>query len=201
MDEGPHDRTPRGAARAGKRLALPAVLAVSALFGLVPGAGIAQANHYDHLLAPLSLCPKQTDLDRARVDQERTMRCMHRYARREKDRPRIYKSNKLQRSSAKKAHDIIECDHFSHTACGRDAFHWFAWSGFLTGCYKVGENLTLGSSYKGNVRNAMSNWLHSDGHRRALLDRDFDRFGISMVRGDWKGYRVQVWAAHFGTHC
>jgi uncharacterized protein YkwD len=176
-------------------------LTVTLLF-LVAGLALAapaQAERFDRLLAPESVCPNQTEVDRSLRRQVATMRCLHRYARRRAGRRALYRSRRLRRSARAKARDIRRCQSFSHTACGRDAFYWFRRFGFARGAFGIAENLAFGSGDAGSPRSMMSAWLHSDGHRQALLDGDYRVAGFAVVRGRYEGYdRVQFWVAHFG---
>jgi uncharacterized protein YkwD len=178
-----------------RRLTL-AILCLAAPLAL---AAPAQADHFDRLLAPESVCQRQTEVDRPLWAQRRTMRCLHRYARRKAGRRILYGSRRLRRSALAKARDIRRCGSFSHTACGRDAFFWFDRVGYTRGSFGIAENLAFGSGEAGSPRTMMSAWLHSVGHRRALLDRDYRHVGFGLVRGSYEGFdRVQFWVAHFG---
>jgi uncharacterized protein YkwD len=151
----------------------------------------------DHLLAPESVCPNQTELDRPLRAQVRTITCMHRYARRKAGSKRLHRVRPLMRSARRKARDVRRCG-FSHTACGRDAFYWFDRMGFTRGNFGIAENLAFGTGGAGAPRSMMDAWLHSDGHRRALLDPDYGQAGFAVVRGRYHGDRAQYWVAHFG---
>lgn len=182
------------------RLALSSLL--PALLAMLVISAPAHADHYDHLLAPKSVCADQLK-DRVSTDRmEQSMQCMHRYARRKVGVRKLERTPKLMRSAAAKAQDILDCQNFSHTACGLDAFYWLHKLLYTaSGCYSLGENISLGSSYKGDVRYAMSGWLHSDGHRQSLLDPRFSDIGIGVVRGNYHGYNARSWTAHFGDRC
>ncbi len=98
-----------------------------------------------------------------------------------------------------KARDIVRCRQFSHEACGRDPFYWFSRVGYMRGTFGVGENLAYGTRRLGTPRANMRSWLHSPGHRRALLDPAFREIGIGLVRGRYLGSRrAEVWVAHLG---
>jgi len=178
---------------------IPAVLAV--LIALVASAP-AQASHYDRLLAPRSVCSDQLKNRISSDRMERSMRCMHRYARQKAGSNRLRVRSRLMKSSQAKSRGILDCQDFSHTACGLDAFYWLHEVLYTaSGCYSIGENISLGSGNKGDVRYTMSGWLHSDGHRQSLLNPGFRHVGVGVVRGWYKGYNVRVWTAHFGDLC
>ncbi len=155
------------------------------------------------LLAPKSKCGGQTNLKAPAKRQQRSMRCMHRYARQKADRPSLKRSAVLQRSARAKISDILSCDDFSHQACGLDAFHWIEEFEFGEpgSCYGLGENLHMGTGRKGSVRYAMRSFLQSKLHRRALLRRAYTHVGIKVNTGQLDGWKVQVWTAHFGYYC
>jgi uncharacterized protein YkwD len=175
-----------------------------ALIGCVAilvGASMAAPAHAGNrrLLAPVSACPRATNVSLAVRAQVRAMRCLHRYARRAAARPSVRMAWKLRRSSARKARDIRRCQDFSHSACRRDPFYWFIRFRYPRGSWGGGENIALGSGKLGSARSIMRAWLRSPLHRKVLLTSRFREFGLAMVRGRFEGHRgVQVWVAHFG---
>lgn len=44
----------------------------------------------------------------------------------------------------------------------------------------------------------MTTWMHSLGHRRNILDRDFKEFGAGLALGKSGGYKVE-WVQTFGA--
>jgi uncharacterized protein YkwD len=170
-----------------------------ALVGSALFAPTASAAGVDRLLAPESACPGQTDTSRAIAAQQRTLVCMHRFARRRAGRAKIRSAKVLRSSARRKARDLRRCQDFSHTACGRDAFYWFKRVGFTKGSWGAGENLYLGSGELAAPRAAMRGWLHSPIHRKVLLTSRYRRLGVSAVRGSYDGHQdVEFWVAHFG---
>ena len=80
-------------------------------------------------------------------------------------------------SADRKAQDIAPCNEFSHTACGRAFdFHVAALGG--SAC-ATGENIAWGSGSLGTVRNRMSGWLESSGHRANILSTRYRDQGIA----------------------
>jgi len=60
----------------------------------------------------------------------------------------------------------------------------------------IGENIAEGQT---SVAEVMSTWMHSPGHRRNILDRDFKEFGAGLALGKSGGrYRVE-WVQTFGA--
>lgn len=179
-----------------------ALIAVTTALLLTAGSGSALAHHYDHLLAPSTACANQTNTSASVATQEYAMRCMHNYVRTKKRLPTLSTRSKLMSSAGYKASDIMRCQHFSHTACGREMVYWIKRVGYARGCWGAGENIAWGSGSLGSVRSIMSAWLHSDGHRYNILRSRYRDKGIGLVKGTFKGYRgAQVWVAHFGWRC
>lgn len=59
-----------------------------------------------------------------------------------------------------------------------------------------GENIASGQS---RPRNAVSDWLISDGHCRNLMDPEFEEIGIGVARGVLDGDEVLYWVQDFAT--
>ena len=153
----------------------------------------------DPLLAPVSACAGQTQAEASPKVQVRAMLCLHRYAREQVGARPAHKVRRLQTSARRKAGDLLRCQEFSHTACGRDTFYWFKRVGYMDGIWGVGENLAWGTGELGSARAMMSAWLESPAHRQILLNRQFRQIGIGLVAGNYQGARgAQFWVAHFG---
>jgi uncharacterized protein YkwD len=178
-----------------RRIALGAI---TALMLIAPNGASAMVGEWDHLLAPETVCPGQTDTSSPRAVREPVMVCMHGYARAQSGLPGLGVVKPLRASALRKARDIRRCKEFSHTACGRGVFYWFERTGFLRGTYGVGENLAYGFGSARSVRSMMSAWLESDAHRQILLTSSFDSVGISAVPGRLRGRSALIWVAHFG---
>lgn len=172
------------------------------LIGLLLFATPVAAAKVGRLLAPGTVCPGQ-DAAAAFAAQERTMRCMHNYARRKASRARLSDAGTLRDSADKKARDVLQCDQFSHFACGRDFLFWFEQLDYLTGsCWRAGKNLAWGTGPYGTARSIMRSWLRSPGHRANILSGSYDQFGIGLRVGELGGVPdARVWVAHFGNNC
>jgi uncharacterized protein YkwD len=110
--------------------------------------------------------------------------------------------SQLTSSSGSKVADIMRCQQFSHTACGRETFYRMRRVGYAVGCWGGGENIAWGSGRLGSVRNIMSVWLHSTDHRNNLLRSRYRHYGAGLAKGRFKGYDgAQVWVMHFGYRC
>lgn len=183
------------------RLVLLALMVVALTAVL---AGTAQASGpYDKYLAPTDKCTPQTDRTAPVADQTLAMRCMVNYARRAAGvAPLLGTNTKLMTSADRKAADIVACQDFSHTACGRSFTYWMQQTGYATGCYGVGENIAWGSGSLGTVRSIMSSWLNSDGHRANILNPKYREQGVGLRVGTMSGYAgAAVWVNHFGYKC
>jgi uncharacterized protein YkwD len=178
--------------------ALIGVLVVGVLaFSLQAG-----AVKVSRLLAPVSRCPAQADGDAGAARQQAAMRCMHNYARRKAGRGMVAGSPKLADSAAAKARDILQCDQFSHSACGHDFLYWFEQLDYgLSGCWRAAENIAWGSGDYSGVRSIMRGWLRSPGHRANILG-PYEQLGVGLRVGDLGGASdAHVWVTHFGSHC
>lgn len=174
-------------------VALLAALAVLALAAVAAASGV---------IAPLAACPGQTMLAAPADQQEDTMRCMTDYARRQAGLPSLAEAEELNQSAAGKAGDILRCNSFSHSACGRDFTYWMEASGYLSAqCWRAGENLAWGTGREGTVRSIFRAWMRSPGHRENVLG-NFTQLGISLQTGELERLRgTRVWTQHFGSHC
>ena len=80
---------------------------------------------------------------------------------------------------------------------------WY-WPGPDYTSWSAGENLAWGAPGLG-VRKTVSLWMHSPGHRANLLDKDWNRIGVSIVHvsrpvGDFAAYEdVTIVTADFGS--
>ncbi len=178
-------------------------LTAAALATLVFAAS-AQALRVSRLVAPTSVCKNQGDSDAPASVQEQAMRCLTNYARSRAHRGRFGKVRKLDRSAGMKSRDIVRCDSFSHSACGRDFTYWMRRVGYLrTRCWRAGENIAWGSgSGYASPRAIFFAWMRSPAHRANILSRSFDQIGIGLRIGPMGGYsRAHVWTQHFGDRC
>jgi len=153
------------------------------------------------LMAPSTVCP--TTKSSAPVGaQEEAMLCLTNYARSQYGESQLEATGELEESATEKAEDILRCDSFSHSACGREFSYWIRATGYMSAeCWRVGENLAWGSGEYGSVSSIFRAWLRSPEHRSNILG-DYSQVGISLDTGSLEGHdRTRVWTQHFGLHC
>ena len=179
-----------------RKLALLAFVALTLLSASAAPAGAAG------LIAPTTVCPDQEALDAAAAVQEQAMLCMANYARAQSGETALAEEEPLVESARDKARDILACDSFSHTACGREFTYWMRETGYMSAeCWRVGENLAWGAGEYGSVRAIFRAWMRSPEHRENILG-DFDQTGIDLRTGTLDGTAgTRVWAQHFGSRC
>ncbi len=176
------------------RSALSTLVVALVLLGT---AGTASAAD-DPLLAPESVCPGQSWLGGSVWWQEKTMLCMIDHARRTAGLPPLTADARLMDSADRKARDVLSCQQFTHTPCGR------AWTVHIDAVgypwRTLGENIAWGTGPNGTVRKILNGWLQSPGHRGNLLSRDFADHGIALVVGTFQGWAgARIWVDQFGA--
>jgi uncharacterized protein YkwD len=175
--------------------AYPLALALALLLLAAPGAGAS-------LIAPAATCPNQADASAPASAQEQAMRCMTDFARAGAGLGALADSAQLDLSSRAKGADVLRCNSFSHTACGREFAYWMRQTGYLSeSCWRVGENLAWGTGTYGTVRSIFRAWMRSPEHRRNILG-DYEALGLNRQVGELEGQaNTVVWTGHFGSHC
>lgn len=178
--------------------ALGAALAVAVL---VPASAGAQGS-FDAYVAPPSACPGSDVPTSLAANQEIQMLCLIDYARVASGLPVLTRAPLLAYSAAIKADDIVRCEDFSHTACGRDQNAAFEQAGYLApgATAEVTENLAAGSGLFGTPRAIMQDWLADAPHRTAMLDPRWRDEGVAMRKplGLVALSDAVAWVAHFG---
>jgi uncharacterized protein YkwD len=131
-------------------------------------------------LAPAGACPGAETTTAAVAAQYRALVCLVNWARREAHLGPVTQSPSLTRAAVAKGLDVVRCNDFSHTACGKpptaavrgSGYHFSAW----------GENLFFGTDDLGAPRTAVQAWLNSPPHRQTLLARHFSHAGVALLR-------------------
>lgn len=147
-------------------------------------------------------CPSAIGLTASPSTQEEAMQCLVNETRERYGLPPLVESQSLLESATDKSGDLIGCNEFSHTACGREFSHWIRETGYMSPeCWRVGENLAWGVDREGTVAAIFNAWMHSPTHRENILG-DFGEIGIDLRVGRMGGLTgVHVWTQHFGSHC
>ena len=130
------------------------------------------------------------------------MLCLIGEARERYGLPPLTQSETLRQTAIQKGSDLLRCNEFSHTACGRPFTYWIEESGYMSAeCWRVGENLAWGVEEEGTVGSIFRAWMRSPAHRANILG-DFEETGIDLRVGHLGGLTgVHLWTQHFGTHC
>jgi uncharacterized protein YkwD len=155
------------------------------------------------LIASTGACPAQDRVDAPAAAQEEAMLCMTNYARTRAGLAALGVSAPLSESAADKSRDILDCNSFSHYACGREFTYWMRATGYLSSpCWQAGENLAWGDGEYGTVGSIFRAWMRSPEHRANILDGGFTQIGINLQVGELGGRSgIDVWTQHFGSQC
>lgn len=147
-------------------------------------------------------CPTGIGLDASAIAQESAMLCLIGETRERYGLPPLSPSTTLRESAVEKGGDLLRCNEFSHTACGREFSFWIHESGYMSAeCWRVGENLAWGVDEQGTVASIFRAWMRSETHRENILG-DFEETGIDLRVGQLGGLTsVHLWTQHFGSHC
>lgn len=163
---------------------------------------LAQSAYAGPLIAPLAACPGQSNLRAPAETQVQAMRCMTDFARHQAGLSSLVSTTELDTSSGSKVLDVLSCNSFSHSACGREFTYWMRETGYIgENCWRAGENLAWGVGEQATVRATFQAWMRSPGHRRNVLGNYTD-LGLSFAVGTLAGRDgTHVWAQHFGLRC
>lgn len=180
----------------------PSALAVGVRPQRVTGRTDPPAQSSGSLIAPTTTCPNQLNGSAPSATQEEAMRCMTDFARAKAGLGELEDSKQLDLSAQEKTADVLRCNSFSHSACGREFTYWIRQAGYISeSCWHVGENLAWGVGAYGTVRSIFQAWMRSPSHRHNILG-DYEDLGLSLQVGELGGLAgVYVWTAHFGFHC
>lgn len=134
--------------------------------------------------------------------QVSAMLCLTNAARAQWGEAPLESDAQLAESAVDKTADILHCDTFSHTACGRSFSYWIWQTGYVTDpCWKIGENLAWGAGALGTTASIFRAWLRSPTHRANVLG-EYTQVGISTAVGPLEGDKsARVWTVHFGNLC
>jgi uncharacterized protein YkwD len=182
-------------------LATPSALALGIQYQRAAERSDLPVQSSSSLIAPATTCPNQANAATSLEVQEQSMRCMTDFARARAGLGVLDDSQQLDLSAQEKAADVLRCNSFSHTACGREFTYWIRQVGYVSeSCWHVGENLAWGTGAYGTVRSIFQAWIRSPGHRQNILG-NYEDLGLSLKVGELGGAEAAVWTAHFGSHC
>lgn len=147
-------------------------------------------------------CPTGVELDAPAPAQESAMLCLINETRERYGLSPLIQSSPLEESAVEKGADLLRCNEFSHTACGREFSFWIEETGYMSAeCWRVGENLAWGVDGQGTVTAIFRAWMRSDTHRANILG-NFEETGLNLRIGQLGGLTgVHLWTQHFGSHC
>jgi uncharacterized protein YkwD len=174
-----------------RRSATIAVLSVAAVLQL-PGSAATAAEAGASRVG----CPGQGNATAPATVQERAMLCLVNRARANRGLEALAAPGSLAGSAARKSADVLRCDDFSHSACGRDTGYWPDRFGY-DGC--VGENIAYSFGRSATPRAIFRLWMNSAGHRENILRASYDDIGIGLKVGTLEGAgNAHVWTQQFG---
>ena len=99
--------------------------------------------------------------------------------------PALKKDDRLMDTAHLRANELVQL--FSHDRPdGSDFF-----SAFLSGYNRWGENIAEGQK---DPKKVMDSWMHSEGHKKNILNKDFDSIGV----GCYNNNGTLEWVQNFG---
>ena len=111
--------------------------------------------------------------------------------------PKLRWVDKLSEVARNHSEDMANRGYFDHdTPEGRDPSERIDRSGYncwKNNYYEVAENITVvlvDDSLDRMADDAVRSWLTSPGHRTNLLGKQYDRTGVGVSFGRWKGHRA-----------
>jgi uncharacterized protein YkwD len=179
---------------------LPVVLLAAVATSLILAAGASAGAFSPAEVAPLEACPNQTNPGLSAAEQAEVMLCMTNFARGTAGLGPLALSRQLQHAAEQKSADIVNCDDFSHEACGRPFTFWDQRYGYLKGCWKAAENIAWGTGAYSSVRSIFTAWLQSPPHHANILG-PYKEIGLALRVGELEGNDgAAVWTQDFGSH-
>jgi uncharacterized protein YkwD len=174
----------------------------------IGGKGFGPAERVGHLyplhdrwasfLAEPSACFGGTRAAAPTAQAERAMICELNHARIHDGLEPLRVSPLLDRSSRLKALDIIRCQQFSHSACGKDPRAVADEVGYPQ--VDWGENIYAGPGPFAAARLGADAWLNSPHHRENLFRTEWTEQGIAeVIAKRFRGQSdVAIWVSEFG---
>ena len=109
--------------------------------------------------------------------------------------PSVKANADLDEAAQRHAEDMLARNYFAHqspsgtTVRERAKAAGYRWR-------TIGENIAEGQL---SVAEVMDTWMHSPGHRRNILDKDFKELGVGLAMGPSGGTHRVLWAQNFGA--
>jgi len=120
---------------------------------------------------------------------ERAVLCLLNKQRARNGVGKLKRHRDLDKPSARHSKLMVRDKCFDHVCPGEDDLDERI-AGYLSeavGGYGYGENIAWGSGSFGSPRNIVRSWMKSEGHRRNILNPDFEHIGIGIVWGSPEG--------------
>lgn len=114
---------------------------------------------------------------------ERSVFCLLNKQRAKAGVAKLRRHRDLDRPSAKHSRLMVRDKCFEHVCPGEDALGDRLADYLANGGRGYGENIAWGTGSFGSPRIIVRSWMKSEGHRRNILDPDFEHIGIGIVWG------------------
>lgn len=157
------------------------------------------------MLPPKSVCPGQTDSTAPAAAQDKSMLCLINHFRAAQGLSHLDADPELMSAAQAKSRAIVDCNQFSHEACGHPFSWWFDNAGYLTGSWSIGENIEWSGAVSPyevhSPRSTLRDWIHSPEHLANLMNPIWRDQGVAVRRGPFDGEPyASVWVSQFGVH-
>jgi uncharacterized protein YkwD len=114
---------------------------------------------------------------------ERSVFCLLNRERTKNGVPKLERHKQLDKPSAKHSKLMVDDNCFEHQCPGEPDLGDRIADYLADGGRGYGENIAWGSGSLGTPRSIVKSWMKSDGHRRNILDPDFEHIGIGIAWG------------------
>jgi uncharacterized protein YkwD len=116
-------------------------------------------------------------------DAERSVFCLLNRQRAKKGVDKLKRHRALDKPSLKHSKLMVAEKCFAHVCPGEDDLGERLSAYLAGGGGGYGENIAWGTGSYGAPKSIVRSWMKSDGHRRNILDPDFEHIGIGIVWG------------------
>ena len=97
--------------------------------------------------------------------------------------PKLKRHKDLDKPSLQHSQLMVRDRCFEHVCPGEDDLGERLTDYLANGGRGYGENIAWGTGDFGSPRSIVRSWMKSEGHRRNILDPDFEHIGIGIVWG------------------